>query len=99
MHAKVVTVDDLYSVAGSFNFDWFSGRRNLEVGAAIFSHDIAKQFKEMHLRKLHDGNNIFKTAEKRVHRATLNDWDLSFTDSRALKALTRAACAFASGTA
>ncbi|CAD7941244.1 unnamed protein product [Amoebophrya sp. A120] len=52
MHAKIVVVDQLFSSIGSFNFDWFSGRRNLEVGVCIFDHKVAQKFEKLHRDKL-----------------------------------------------
>ncbi|CAD7925051.1 unnamed protein product [Amoebophrya sp. A25] len=52
MHAKIVVVDSLFATIGSFNFDWFSGRRNLEVGLCIFDHRLAKKLEQLHKGKI-----------------------------------------------
>lgn len=50
LHAKTFTVDGMYSSIGSFNFDLWSGRGNLETNIGIFDPDTAavldKQFSE-----------------------------------------------------
>jgi cardiolipin synthase len=51
MHAKIVCVDSLFSTVGSFNFDWFSGRRNLEVALSIFDHALAREFETLHQQR------------------------------------------------
>lgn len=42
MHAKHMCVDGVFSTIGSFNFDLYSARRNLEVGVAVFDRDFAR---------------------------------------------------------
>jgi len=39
LHAKIFTVDGLYSSIGSFNFDLWSGRGNLETNIGVFDPD------------------------------------------------------------
>lgn len=63
MHAKHMCVDGVFSYIGSFNYDLYSARRNLEVGVAVFDRSFANSLKTMHLRK---------SSESK--RATLDDW-------------------------
>lgn len=64
MHAKVVVVDSLFTSVGSYNFDWFSGRRNLEVGVCVFDHRLARKFEEIHQRKIREGLRDKQLAEQ-----------------------------------
>merc|ERR1740121_3197748 len=63
MHAKHLTVDDVWSSIGSFNFDLYSARRNLEVGVSVFDRSFARE-----LRAVHQG----KIRESR--KTSLQDW-------------------------
>jgi len=50
LHAKALTVDGVYSSIGSFNFDLWSGRGNLETNIGVFDPEFAmvldKHFEE-----------------------------------------------------
>ncbi len=46
LHAKTATVDGVYSTIGSFNLDYWSYRRNLEVNVSILDGSIAEQLEE-----------------------------------------------------
>ena len=48
MHAKFTTVDSLFVCLGSYNFDRFSSRRNLESAIGVFDRDIATQAARIH---------------------------------------------------
>eukprot|EP00392_Amoebophrya_sp_AT5.2_P018214 g18712.t1 len=78
MHAKIVVVDTLFATVGSFNFDWFSGRRNLEVGLCIFDHELAKEFEALHRRKLLENRQSDGGEKQRQEgpapRAELHTW-------------------------
>eukprot|EP00440_Ansanella_granifera_P068298 gb/GFBE01074094.1/.p1 GENE.gb/GFBE01074094.1/~~gb/GFBE01074094.1/.p1 ORF type:complete len:483 (+),score=98.22 gb/GFBE01074094.1/:1-1449(+) len=63
MHAKHMSVDGVFSTIGSFNFDLYSARRNLEVGIAVFDRSFAKGLQAMHERRV---------AESR--RTHFKDW-------------------------
>jgi len=63
MHAKHMSVDGVFSYIGSFNYDLYSARRNLEVGVTVFDPAFAEA-----LRSLHAG----RLAEAR--RTELSDW-------------------------
>mmetsp|Transcript_62335 Transcript_62335/g.136200 ORF Transcript_62335/g.136200 Transcript_62335/m.136200 type:complete len:503 (+) Transcript_62335:633-2141(+) len=65
MHAKHMSVDGIFSYIGSFNYDLYSARRNLEVGIAVFDPGFANTLKNLHLRKVADEN---------CHKSTMSDW-------------------------
>ncbi len=45
LHAKIATIDGVFSSVGSYNLDHWSARRNLEVNLAIIDQDIALKLK------------------------------------------------------
>lgn len=63
MHAKHMTVDGVFSTIGSFNYDLYSARRNLEVCVAVFDPAFSSTLRSMHEEK---------KAQSR--KATLEDW-------------------------
>ncbi|CAK9108431.1 unnamed protein product [Durusdinium trenchii] len=63
MHAKHMCVDGVFSTIGSFNFDLYSARRNLEVGVAVFDRSFALRMQELHLKRL-----------KESRRTLYSDW-------------------------
>ena len=46
LHAKTVTADGLYGTIGSFNLDFWSSHRNLEVNLTVLDPEIANQIEE-----------------------------------------------------
>jgi len=48
LHAKTVAIDGVYGMVGSFNFDFWSWGRNLEVNLGVldatFAHELEQQF-------------------------------------------------------
>lgn len=50
MHAKFTAVDNLFVQLGSYNFDRFSARRNLESSVAVFDSEIAAKVSDIHNR-------------------------------------------------
>jgi len=52
MHAKHMVVDGVFSTIGSFNFDLYSARRNLEVGLSVFDRGVAQRLQELHERRV-----------------------------------------------
>ncbi|OII76522.1 hypothetical protein cand_000430 [Cryptosporidium andersoni] len=56
-HAKYIVIDSIWSSFGSFNWDRFSSRRNLEVSVAAFDPQIAQQLISMQ-------NKFTKSIEK-----------------------------------
>lgn len=55
-HAKNMVVDNLWSVTGSFNWDRYSSRRNLEVMISVFDKKIADQFIQEHKNKIQNNS-------------------------------------------
>jgi cardiolipin synthase len=56
MHAKFTAVDKLFVQLGSYNFDRFSSRRNLEVAVGIFDHRVTSQVAQIHHRLESESN-------------------------------------------
>ena len=50
MHAKFTSVDNLFVQLGSYNFDRFSSRRNLEAAIGVFDHAVASRISHIHKR-------------------------------------------------
>lgn len=63
MHAKHLSIDGVFGTLGSFNFDRYSSRRNLEVGIAVFDHNFARR-----LQALHEQRSL------EARKTTLCDW-------------------------
>ncbi|CAE7327315.1 clsB, partial [Symbiodinium sp. CCMP2456] len=68
MHAKHMCVDGVFSTIGSFNFDLYSARRNLEVGVAVFDRDFARKMqrpgrdvggRNLHLKRAGESKQTF----------------------------------------
>ena len=76
MHAKYTTVDGVYSVFGSFNFDRWSARRNLEVAVGVFDRDVAARVE-----------NIFKQRRAMAAEVTKDEWYLNNWGARAICAV------------
>eukprot|EP00933_Yihiella_yeosuensis_P043011 TRINITY_DN37704_c0_g1_i1.p1 TRINITY_DN37704_c0_g1~~TRINITY_DN37704_c0_g1_i1.p1 ORF type:complete len:496 (+),score=92.68 TRINITY_DN37704_c0_g1_i1:110-1597(+) len=51
MHAKHMSIDGVFATIGSFNFDLYSARRNLEVGIAVFDRTFAHQLQAIHQKR------------------------------------------------
>lgn len=51
-HAKNIVVDNLWTSIGSFNWDRYSSRRNLEVMVSIFDKTICDQLIKEHRKKV-----------------------------------------------
>jgi cardiolipin synthase len=56
MHAKFTSVDRLFVQIGSFNFDRFSARRNLESAVGVFDHAVVDRVNQIHHRLSIEGN-------------------------------------------
>lgn len=61
LHAKLATIDGVYSLVGSYNLDHWSARRNLEVNLAIIDQDTALELKEQFQVDLLQSSEIDKT--------------------------------------
>lgn len=60
LHAKIATIDGVYSSIGSYNLDHWSARRNLEVNLAIIDQGIARGLKEQFERDVASSQEIDK---------------------------------------
>jgi len=65
MHAKHMCIDGVFSTIGSFNFDLYSARRNLEVGVSVFDKSFANSLQAMHERKANESHRT--TWQDRVY--------------------------------
>ncbi len=78
IHAKTCTVDDEWSTIGTANLDRLSAVGNYELNAEIYSHNVARQMRELFE---HDqSNSIELTAErweKRPWYVKLSEWALA----------------------
>jgi cardiolipin synthase len=61
LHAKLATIDGIYSLIGSYNLDHWSARRNLEVSLAIIDKNTALDLKEQFKIDLLQAHEINKT--------------------------------------
>lgn len=52
LHAKTVTADGIYGTIGSFNLDFWSAHRNLEVNLTVLDPEIASQLEEQFFEDL-----------------------------------------------
>lgn len=50
-HSKAIAIDGLWSSVGSFNWDRWSSRRNLEVSVSVFDPVTARRLKQLQLSK------------------------------------------------
>jgi cardiolipin synthase len=58
LHAKTVTVDGVYASVGSFNLDYWSDRRNLEVSVAVLDRGAATTLEGQFLRDLESAQEV-----------------------------------------
>jgi len=58
LHAKTVTVDGVYAAVGSFNLDYWSDRRNLEVSVAVLDSGAACTLEEQFVRDLEGAQEV-----------------------------------------
>ncbi|CDU15925.1 mitochondrial cardiolipin synthase, putative [Plasmodium yoelii] len=65
-HAKNIVIDNLWCSIGSFNWDRFSSRRNLEVMISIFDKNISDQFIKEHEEKK-------KNSSKQITLSNINN--------------------------
>lgn len=56
MHAKFTSVDGLFVQIGSYNFDRFSARRNLESAIGVFDVGVVERVNGIHRRLVEEGN-------------------------------------------
>ncbi|GFE54520.1 cardiolipin synthetase [Babesia ovis] len=65
-HGKYIVVDDVWSSIGSFNWDRWSSRRNLEVSVGIFDPHTARKLKDLQHEK--ETESIEYTRESSLQR-------------------------------
>ncbi len=58
LHAKTVTVDGVYASVGSFNLDYWSDRRNLEVSVTALDRGAASALEQQFLRDLEGAREV-----------------------------------------
>jgi cardiolipin synthase len=58
LHAKTVTVDGVYVSVGSFNLDYWSDRRNLEVSVTVLDRGAAATLEEQFRRDLEGAQEV-----------------------------------------
>lgn len=58
LHAKTVTVDGVYASVGSFNLDYWSDRRNLEVSVTVLDRGAASALEEQFQRDLQGAEEV-----------------------------------------
>jgi cardiolipin synthase len=46
LHAKTVTIDGVYNTIGSFNLDFLSGSKNLEINVSIVDQQISEMLQK-----------------------------------------------------
>ncbi|ORM41406.1 Cardiolipin synthase B [Babesia sp. Xinjiang] len=66
-HSKYVVVDDVWSSVGSFNWDRWSSRRNLEVSVGIFDPETATKLKN--LQRYKENQSVEYTRSQSLNRS------------------------------
>ncbi len=61
LHAKIATIDGVFSSVGSYNLDHWSARRNLEVNLSFIDQNIAVDLKQQFDVDLESSQEIDKT--------------------------------------
>jgi len=75
LHAKTVTVDGVYASVGSFNLDYWSDRRNLEVSVTVLDRGAAATLEEQFLRDLENAQEVqLSNWDKRSWPRRLAGW-------------------------
>ncbi|GIX64661.1 cardiolipin synthetase [Babesia caballi] len=68
-HSKCIVVDDIWSSVGSFNWDRWSSRRNLEVSVGIFDPATARKLKRLQLEQ--ESRSVEYTRSDSLNRPRL----------------------------
>ncbi|MFT5291821.1 MAG: cardiolipin synthase [Planctomycetota bacterium] len=75
LHAKTATIDGLFATVGSFNLDFISFRRNLEVTVATLDPRTAMEVEELFLADLGLSEEVFlESWKKRGTWERFRDW-------------------------
>jgi cardiolipin synthase len=68
LHAKSITIDGVYSMVGSFNFDFWSWGRNLEVNVGVLDPALARELESQFERDLLRAREVrLEDLERRSH--------------------------------
>eukprot|EP01080_Neovahlkampfia_damariscottae_P005611 gene5611-9428_t len=66
LHAKTVAIDDIYSMVGTFNLDFLSGMKLLEVNVSMLNSKATEDLKNQFLEDLKSSREInLKSLKKR----------------------------------
>ncbi|MCA9506923.1 MAG: hypothetical protein KC505_00700, partial [Myxococcales bacterium] len=68
LHAKIATIDGIFSSIGSYNLDYWSARRNLEVNVSILDSQVAQGLKEQF------NEDLKLSVEIDPHKFSLRSW-------------------------
>lgn len=75
LHAKTVTIDGVYASVGSFNLDYWSDRRNLEVSVSVLDRGAAGELEQQFLRDLEGAQEVrLERWMKRSRFARMAGW-------------------------
>jgi cardiolipin synthase len=79
LHAKTVTIDNVWSVIGTSNFDFRSAAHNAEVDIVVIGRQTSQELRAMFEDDIKDAHRI--TLEEWRHRSPLErikDWSARF---------------------
>lgn len=65
LHAKTITIDGLYSSIGSFNLDFLSSHKLLEVNVGMVSNEVARALEKQHDEDIKHCCEITKASLKK----------------------------------
>lgn len=75
LHAKTITADGVYATVGSFNLDYWSDRRNLEVSVSVLDRGAASALEGQFLRDLEGAQEVrLETWTKRTWIRRVSGW-------------------------
>ena len=72
LHAKTVAIDDIYSMVGTFNLDFLSGLKLLEVNVSMLNSHVTEELKNQFLNDLKGSKEInLNSLKKRTKFETI----------------------------
>jgi len=75
LHAKMFTVDGVFSCAGSFNFDLWSGSGNLETNIGMFDPDTTSALEQQFMEELKNCREVLlQDLNRRSYLTRLLHW-------------------------
>jgi len=75
LHAKMFTVDGVFSCAGSFNFDLWSGSGNMETNIGIFCNETTNDLEKQFIEELKSCKEVtLKDLNNRSYLSRLVHW-------------------------